>query len=174
MGIYHQGGVIPMQIALGKQQAIPGIKDVLWWKTYSPPIWLLDGKAGDQGLRTTDLMGVPITEMIGAVAEKLGTCTDTNNENETESENVKRDIILVAPRSRVDLDAYTRGAHRGEGEHWHWSEEHTVWRHLNLDDLDFGGEGVLGTLGRVLGRRGLTAWRVGRRCGGVLKGARPS
>lgn len=153
MGIYHQGGVIPMQIALGKQQLIPDVKDVLWWKTYSPPIWLLDGKPGDEGLQTTDLMGMPITEMIATLSDKLGTCTDPEDQ--------RRDVIVVAPRSRIDLDEWTRW---GKEVDWQWSEEHTVWRHLNLDDLDVSEEGVMGSLRRVVGRRGLTAWRVGRRC----------
>ena len=38
-----------------------------------------------------------------------------------------------------------------------------MWRkHINLDDLDIGEEGVMGTVKRVLGRRGLAIWRVER------------
>ena len=42
-----------------------------------------------------------------------------------------------------------------------------IWRyhqHLNLDDLDIGKEGVWGTLGRVIGRRGLVVWKIRRLC----------
>ena len=56
-------------------------------------------------------------------------------------------------------------------EVWRWS------RHLNLDDLDVAGEGVWGTVRRVVGRRGLVVRRVRRVCqddggggGGVLGG----
>lgn len=37
-------------------------------------------------------------------------------------------------------------------------------RHINLDDLDIGEEGLGPTLARVLGRRGLGMWRVRRIC----------
>ena len=43
-------------------------------------------------------------------------------------------------------------------EVWRWS------RHLNLDDLDVGREGVWGTVRRVVGRRGLVVRRVRRVC----------
>ena len=44
-----------------------------------------------------------------------------------------------------------------------------IWRygrHLNLDDLDIGEDGVWATLGRVVGRRGLVIWKVRRVCVG--------
>ncbi len=37
-------------------------------------------------------------------------------------------------------------------------------RHVNLDDMDFGDDGVVETLRRVVGRRGLGVWRVERIC----------
>ena len=40
----------------------------------------------------------------------------------------------------------------------------TFRRHVNLDDLDFGDDGVVETLKRVVGRRGLGLWRVERIC----------
>lgn len=75
---------------------------------------------------------------------------------------------LVAPASSVELDAWREGEREGRKEGGFVLEE--VWRyerHLNLDDLDVGGEGgegVWGTVKRVVGRRGLVVWRVGRRC----------
>lgn len=40
-----------------------------------------------------------------------------------------------------------------------------MWRqHINLDDMDFGDDGVLPTLKRVIGRRGLGVWKVERVC----------
>ena len=100
-------------------------------------------------------MGMPITEAIATLSDKLGACGD--------AEDARKDVIFVAPRSRIDLDEWT---HARRETDWQWSEEHTVWRHLNLDDLDLGQEGVMGTLKRVVGRRGLTAWRVKRTCEG--------
>ena len=40
----------------------------------------------------------------------------------------------------------------------------TFRRHLNLDDMDFGDDGVVETLRRVVGRRGLGIWKVERIC----------
>lgn len=43
-----------------------------------------------------------------------------------------------------------------------------IWRydqHLNLDDLDVGEEGVISTLKRVVGRRGLVIWKLRKICG---------
>lgn len=37
-------------------------------------------------------------------------------------------------------------------------------QHINLDDMDFGDDGVLSTLDRVVGRRGLGVWRVEQNC----------
>jgi GPI mannosyltransferase 4 len=43
---------------------------------------------------------------------------------------------------------------------------YTHRRHINLDDLDIGAEGVWATWRRVVGRRGIAMWRVRRVCGG--------
>ena len=40
----------------------------------------------------------------------------------------------------------------------------TFRKHVNLDDMDFGDDGVVETLRRVVGRRGLGVWRVERIC----------
>ena len=40
----------------------------------------------------------------------------------------------------------------------------TYRNHINLDDMDFGDDGILPTLRRVIGRRGLGVWRVERDC----------
>ncbi|MCJ1239880.1 alpha 1,2 mannosyltransferase [Varicellaria rhodocarpa] len=144
MGIYHQGGVIPMQIHLGRQTDLFGVREVLWWKTYSPPVWLLDGKSGvnNSSLQTIDLMGMPVGQLMALVQAKCGS----------------RDIIVVAPRSRTDLDPWTGGSKDG----FEWKEVWTEWRHLNLDDLDWGEEGLVRTLKKIVSGRGLTAWIVRR------------
>ena len=40
----------------------------------------------------------------------------------------------------------------------------TFRKHVNLDDLNIGEDGVVETLRRVVGRRGLGVWRVERIC----------
>jgi len=144
MGIYHQGGVIPAQIWLGEQQETLNLTEVLWWRTYSPPIWLLGGN----NLTTTDLMGMDFGSLINILDSHVGRCGDPS-------------LGLVAPASSVELDVWKEGGREGEftlEELWRYE------RHLNLDDLDVGREGVWGTIRRAVGRRGLAIWRVGRKC----------
>lgn len=146
MGVYHQGGVLPAQTWLGQQKELTAnLSEVLWWRTYSPPIWLLD----HNHLKSTDLMGVPFLILQRHIKTSLGPDCDPN-----------KSIGLVVPYSSVELDATFSADEQGLEleEMWRYS------RHLNLDDLDFADDGVWGTLMRVVGRRGLVVWRVKRRC----------
>jgi len=146
MGTYHQGGIVPTQVFLSKQQ---DATQAIWWKTYSPPIWLLDGK--NEVLTTHDLMGIKGDLMIENLTS-LANCHGKNSSNST---------YLIAPRSATFLDTYTGSSSIGGlvfEEVWRYNQ------HLNLDDLDFGDDGVWNTLTRVIGRRGIAAWRVTKDC----------
>lgn len=152
-GIYHQGGVVPAQIWLSSHS--DGISNVFWWKTYSPPHWLLDGE--NARINTTDLMGIPGPDMINQLLSV------TECEYHGGYENNK--ILLVAPASATFLDPYTRTPQPSEtfGNISLWQQ----WRycnHVGLDDLDFGDDGVWPTLRRVVGRRGLVVWTAHRVC----------
>lgn len=152
MGVYHQGGVVPVQIWLGTQQNI-SMSEVFWWRTYSPPVWLLDGNR----IQVTDLMGVDVKEMIARIDSGLG-------------DGCCHSVGLVAPRSSTELDYWTAGGNITEGGgELAFEQAWTYAAHVGLDDLDFAGEGVRGTLERVLGRRGLTVWRVSRRFSSTAK-----
>ena len=160
MGVYHQGGVVPMQMWLGRQEGGghgwgEGVREVLWWRTYSPPVWLIDGNGGEGGVETVDLMGVEVGEVMRVVGRSVGGCGG-------EERGKGKGVVLVAPRSSVELDQWT-GADVGSGE-WVFEELWSYRRHLNLDDLDFGGDGVWATVKRVVGRRGLMAWTIRRNC----------
>ncbi|MCJ1418223.1 alpha 1,2 mannosyltransferase [Xylographa parallela] len=162
IGVYHQGGIVPMQLHLGALDTsaltppLAPNTTVLWWRTYSPPIWLLDGSA----LQTVDLMGTPFPQLLGTIANYTGSCGGGRGGEEALAADSLQDVLVVAPRSSPELDLYREGQVPG----MRWEEVWTAWRHLNLDDMDWGEDGVTGTLGRVIGRRGLTAWRVGRVC----------
>lgn len=151
MGTYHQGGVVPMQIHIAEQE---GVRQVFWWKSYSPPIWLLDGKADI--IETTDLMGMQKEAMV----QELLASVNCQVKDRT-------GVYLVAPYSATYLDRFIRSKNSTAEpryrdiyleERWRYS------RHLNLDDLDFGDDGIANTLGRVVGRRGLVLWEVRIRC----------
>lgn len=151
MGIYHQGGIVPTQVFLSKQA---DATQAIWWKTYSPPVWLLNGK--NEVLTTNDIMGMKGDLMIEKVTQ-LATC---HVDNISAEERGKEGTYLVAPMSATFLDEYRANMVDGL-----WFEQVWVYRrHLNLDDLDFGDDGVWPTLKRVVGRRGLGVWRVTREC----------
>ncbi|KAJ4337624.1 alpha 1,2 mannosyltransferase [Didymella glomerata] len=153
MGVYHQGGIVPVQIHIAKTHE--AVTHAFWWKTYSPPTWLLNGK--NEELTTVDLMGMPGPQMLDAVKAALPTCR-TRKPPKIEGQGA---TYLVAPRSAYFLKPYQDPAGREEIE----LEE--IWsyrQHLNLDDMDFGDDGVLPTLSRVVGDRGLVVWRVTRNC----------
>ncbi|EFW98991.1 alpha -mannosyltransferase [Grosmannia clavigera kw1407] len=152
MGVYHQGGVIPTQIFMSQQ---PDATQAIWWKTYSPPIWLLNGK--NAVLTTHDVMGMPGEDLMEQLAE-LATCDRPADRRNKEYLKEKNGTYLIAPVSATWLDPYLRN--KGlEGLRFRqvWSYR----QHLNLDDLDWGEDGVWNTLKRVIGRRGLAAWRFG-------------
>ncbi|TVY86388.1 GPI mannosyltransferase [Lachnellula willkommii] len=153
MGVYHQGGIVPTQVFLSKQ---PDATQAIWWKTYSPPIWLLNGK--NEVLSTHDIMGMKGPLMLREVGA-LATCHRPST-NATAYLDESEGTYLIAPLSATFLDLYVP---KTDG-HLHFQE---VWRHtqhLNLDDLDFGDDGFWPTLKRVIGGRGLAAWRVTKEC----------
>lgn len=176
MGVYHQGGVVPTQLA------IPSIVSstassfdthlpephrvsatVFWWKTYSPPLWLLGDNTNiindhhstplTLDIDTRDLMGMSGPEMIQNLNQTVPPCQPTDTDTS---------VFIVAPKSATFLDQYTETA----SSHLRLRELWSFPKHLNLDDLDFGSDGVVATLRRVVGRRGLSVWAV-RRAGCV-------
>ncbi|KAI4260251.1 MAG: hypothetical protein LQ352_000373 [Teloschistes flavicans] len=149
MGVYHQGGVVPAQLWLGQQQQQErgtGVMEVFWWRTYSPPMWLLGG----QEVVTVDLMGMNASGMMDRLTLAMGEC----------GERELRSIGLVAPTSSIELDSWRQQTRKDLLFERQWMTR----RHVNLDDLDMEQDGVRGTLTRVMGRRGLAIWKISRLC----------
>ncbi|KAH6661410.1 GPI mannosyltransferase 4 [Truncatella angustata] len=155
MGVYHQGGIVPGQVFLSKQ---PDATQAIWWKTYMPPIWLLNGK--NEVLRTRDVMDLDGAKLLEEL-ERLATCDTPADRRNKEYLKEPNGTYLVAPLSATWLDSYL--PNKGlDGLRFR-----EVWRHkqhLNLDDLDWAEDGFWPTLKRVIGRRGLAAWRVTKTC----------
>lgn len=148
-GVYHQGGVVPTQSWIAKRE---DVTQVFWWKTYSPPRWLLNGR--NANITTTDLMGMPGSDLITTLMSSVSCASSHHNQT-----------LLVAPASATFLDPYTKRTSPGAGKQDLVFKE--LWRyrnHIGLDDLDFGDDGVWPTLERVIGRRGLVAWEVHKAC----------
>lgn len=157
MGVYHQGGIIPTQVFMSKQ---PDATKAIWWKTYSPPIWLLNGK--NEVLETRDVMSMGREDLF-AQLETMATCDTPADRRRLEYLREKNGTYLIAPLSATGLDPYL--SNKGlDGLRFR-----EVWRyqkHFNFDDLDWGEDGVWNTLNRLIGRRGLAAWRVTKSCPG--------
>ncbi|KAJ5584035.1 uncharacterized protein N7459_003835 [Penicillium hispanicum] len=165
MGVYHQGGVVPAQLAMpsivSANTAAQGIKihpdaTAFWWKTYSPPQWLLGPQDGNDTahIDTRDLMGISGQEMIQRLDQSVPRCPTTSP------------VYLIAPTSAAFLDEYAALSPLAL-PHSPNLQLYRLWtyrKHLNLDDLDFGSDGILPTLRRVIGRRGLGVWSVQRAC----------
>ncbi|KAF8245133.1 hypothetical protein K440DRAFT_604202 [Wilcoxina mikolae CBS 423.85] len=143
-GMYHQAGVVPAQVFLSTTNAT----DVVYWKTYGPPTWLLGSLSAQ--VNTTNLMGAPVTMLLSALEEG----TDCGGEKAG---------YLAAPLSATKLDPLVDASELPFHLDMVWSTR----RHLNTDDLDFGDDGVVETVKRVVGRRGLGVWRIRRRGCGV-------
>lgn len=146
-GVYHQGGAVPVQGWIAKQD---NISQAFWWKTYSPPRWLLDGK--NHEMSTVDLMGMPGDEMI-KLLKQSASCVGSDD----------RKSLLVAPSSATFLDGFTE-LHAEKVDDLTFTQSWLYRRHIGLDDLDFGDDGVWPTLQRVVGRRGLVVWQVEKKC----------
>ncbi|KAJ5095089.1 hypothetical protein N7532_007380 [Penicillium argentinense] len=160
MGVYHQGGVVPTQLAMrgiiNTNTAAQGIttreSSVFWWKTYSPPQWLL-GADDTTSINTIDLMGVPGLEMLSTLENTVPPCPLSSH------------IYLVAPTSATFLDSYVaESASETSSQDLRLYRLWSYRNHINLDDLDFVDDGVLETVKRVVGRRGLGVWSVRRSC----------
>ncbi|KAH8894905.1 GPI mannosyltransferase 4 [Thozetella sp. PMI_491] len=155
MGVYHQGGVVPAQVFMSTQ---PDATNAIWWKTYMPPIWLLNGK--NEVLKTTDLMGAN-GETVLEELEKLATCDTPADRRNNEYLKEKNGTYLIAPLSASWLDPYL--SNKGL-DGLRFRQVWTYRQHLNLDDMEFGDDGVWDTLARVVGRRGIGIWRVTKSC----------
>lgn len=148
-GLYHQAGVLPVQDWIRQHEAnIPS--RVFWWKTYSPPRWLL-GQANAQ-ITTTDLMGISGPQMMDRLSGSIS-C----------EQGAAHEALLVAPGSATFLDAFT-STPDSEASGLNFDLAFSHRQHIGLDDLDFGDDGFGPTIQRVFGRRRLDVWRVSKFC----------
>ncbi|KAK0911232.1 alpha 1,2 mannosyltransferase [Friedmanniomyces endolithicus] len=153
-GRYHQAGLVPVQAWLAREDN--DVSHVFWWKTYSPPCWILGEK--NEVVNTTDLMGMPKERMYEELAAAVS-C----QRGELDADLHDR-TWLVAPLSSSFLDASTGTSSSVAGGTLHFEPVYTYRRHVGLDDLDWGEDGVWGTLQRVVGERGLGVYEAYKVC----------
>ncbi|KAH9883891.1 GPI mannosyltransferase 4 [Xylariomycetidae sp. FL2044] len=160
MGVYHQAGIVPAQVFMSNQ---PDATQAVWWKTYMPPIWLLNGK--NAVLDTEDVAGMEGGSLLEEL-EALATCDTPADRRNSEYLKEANGTYLIAPLSTTWLDTYL------ENKGLDGLRFREVWmtrKHLNLDDLDWAEDGFWPTISRVIGRRGLAIWRVTKSCGRAPK-----
>lgn len=184
MGIYHQGGVVPTQIAISRILPNTNVRNatVFWWKTYPPPTYLLGALSTDSAgsiplnVTTVPLMGMSTDDVRAKLfgSSHHADCYGPSAPLAPPSSAV----FLVAPLSAHLFDDHSSALTRNRiflKENHQLPHEQTLalspewvyYRHLNLDDIDFPEDGVWATLSRVVGRRGLGVWRVQRDCDGT-------
>ncbi|KIX09891.1 uncharacterized protein Z518_00972 [Rhinocladiella mackenziei CBS 650.93] len=187
MGIYHQGGIIPAQLAIPSliTQSINITHsdahniEVFWWKTYPPPNFLLGTEpvhpATNRSLNiaTVPLKGYPQSELVFMLMQHMPTC-DPSLIERLVLHKEKTDVFVVAPLAAWRLKAMDQLAPVSNFSFsigfnmppvtLTMTNLATFRRHVNLDDMDFGDDGVFETLNRVVGRRGLGVWKVDLVC----------
>ena len=94
---------------------------------------------------TVDLMGSSLDKLIETV-KPLADCSRKN--------------YLIAPLSATALDQFV--SVNSPSQPFTLEKKWEYMNHLNLDDMDFVSDGVLSTIQRVVGRRGLAVWRIGK------------
>ena len=105
-------------------------------------------------------MGIPAAEMQSKIFDTLDVDSSGNGLAGGKCD-ANRKVGLVAPLSSLEIGdwQYKSRVKLDWQEVWRYSQ------HLNLDDLDFGGpQGPIAELQRVVGKRGLGVWIVGRKC----------
>ncbi|KAF8475728.1 Alg9-like mannosyltransferase family-domain-containing protein [Kalaharituber pfeilii] len=154
MGVLHQGGIVPAQNFIAEN--LENATTVIWWKTYSPPTWLL-GEMNER-CETLDLMGAERSALLDKLETEKGTCGWQSDANTPSSPvgNLK-ETYLVAPVSKHVTDpAYSAVGYRLE-KVWEYKN------HLSFDDLDFdfNKDGYIGSVKKIfVDERGLGIWRV--------------
>ena len=183
MGVFHQGGIVPAQLdipdlvkthTLHTQSA-----EVFWWKTYPAPTYLLghqpvlgtDGKSIN--ISTVTLMGMPQDKLVAAIyaaVDKQSPPCEMSFLDYFSFGKKYSDTYLAAPLSAWRLDDlpstnnFSFSMDLMPPQAMQFTNIYTTRRHINLDDMDFGDDGLVPTISRVVGRRGLGVWRVTRDC----------
>ncbi|KAI1611931.1 alpha 1,2-mannosyltransferase Smp3 [Exophiala viscosa] len=190
MGIYHQGGVIPTQLAIPSliTNSITNTHskahniEVFWWKTYPPPNFLLGtdpvhpATNHSLNISTVPLMGYPQSELVFMLMQHMPTCDPSLIERLIPHKE-KTDVFVVAPLAAWRLqetEPYPPVSNFSFSITFNvppanllMTNIFTYRQHVNLDDMDFGDDGVTPTLKRVVGRRGLGVWKVDRICDSI-------
>lgn len=145
MGIFHQGGVVPAQAHIGRYLSeTPSV--FVWWKTYSPPIWIMGKPLGTVDIACPN--GDNYEEIYNAmnnlerhsvVIDLMGSSTEVVNDVLLNVQGKSHDIYFISSEASVYSDSSLWYFNDSIHESTPFKME-KVWRynyHLSLDSIDF-------------------------------------
>jgi phosphatidylinositol glycan class Z len=120
IGVVHQGGVVPAQAYIGSQLAhlpqhagaalAPSIT-VVWWKTYSPPVWILGRPIGSTTIVDPLPFGETDRERYSHVIKAAGIGPPTKKHRSGPTTQHMTIIDLMGAPDDLMLDALRAAAH---------------------------------------------------------------
>ncbi|TFK19879.1 GPI mannosyltransferase 4 [Coprinopsis marcescibilis] len=145
MGAYHQAGIAPATAYINQNTAAT---DILYWRCYMAPNWLMGPK-----VRPLDIKDVrsPLEDLIEAIESSGLTCS---------SRPETKEVYIVAPLDATQLNPLVNDPTKT----WKLEKEWSNRLHIGLDYLDWAGDGVVGTIKKIINLRGMVVWKVNPRC----------
>lgn len=123
MGVFHQGGVVPAVDYLRQQRQVEEPITQLWWRTYSPPTWMLADTSNQYQF---------VKSSVAASSSQLAVvdCMGMDPEEFTDYVNkYPKPVYVVMPQaSFATVESSLEGTVNKT-----WS----FWYHYDLDHLDF-------------------------------------
>lgn len=126
MGVMHQAGVIPAQVYL---RDVPQPATVVWWKTYTPPLWVTGLQSSEVAFAELSDRGVQLNELLQIAHNRPAPLTEIDLLGASEA--ILAETVAVA-EPPVYVVAPLANAPEWLGkpiwtEHWHVSLEHIDW-----------------------------------------------
>lgn len=120
-GLYHQGGVVPAVDYL-RQAKLTTNTTLVWWRTYSPPSWMLADTSQDAVLTTNAELcpkaGMCVVDAMSMDPEKFSDLLTSFDKSRT--------VYVITPKA-----SYEKHFGKGFNEVWSYNV------HYDMDHLDF-------------------------------------
>lgn len=140
MGIFHQGGVIPMISNINAEQ---DLTIDIWWKTYSPPTWLYNN----------DILTVSTTSIVNNIENLDLVQFNVKTNHVVDLKGCDFDLVLEAIQNfringvkslRLIVPNSMTSNVAALNQTYLVTKENSVFPHLDLDHLDSGIQNIIG------------------------------
>ena len=161
MGIFHQGGVVPVQMHIGAydgSNSFGNVQTVIWWKTYTPPVWLLGHRGLDPTeIRIVDLMGASRQTVVDSIVANT-VCDDPGDVRQSETSTT----LVITPRSAnaQSLAQESNSTPNPGSKQIVLREIWTYSLHLSLDNMDWATDGAWATITKLITQRGISIYQA--------------